>query len=122
VQVLTANLLPIGFAEMRDAAFVALWTKGCASVSAVKNEPMMGVWNLFLCEMADEHLFHRKRSGAGIGHEPKPVTDAKDVCIDCHPCFAPNDTQHNIRGFASNSRKFSQLLQVLRHFSAILFP
>ena len=104
------------FAEVAEAAFVAFRTQGCAGVSAVEDEPMMGVGNLFFREMTGKHLLDAEWCLTGIRHESQPMADAEDVGIDCHPCLAPDDTQHHIRGFASNTRKFGQLLHVLRHF------
>ena len=110
------------FAEMSEATFVALRTQGCAGVSAVKDEPMMCVGNLFVCEKAGEHLLNREWRLACVGNKTQSMADAEDVGIDCHACLAPYDAEYNVCSLAANSRKFSQLLQVLRHFSAILSP
>ena len=107
---------------MSETAFVALRMQGCADISAVKDEPMMCIGNLFVCEMFGEHLLYRERSLAGRGHKSQSMTDAKNVGIDCHSCLAPNYAQHYIRGFAANSWQFGQLLQVLRHFPSMFFP
>lgn len=92
------------FAEMSETAFVALRTQGCAGVSPVKDEPMMCIGNLFLIEKTHERLLNRERCRAGIGDETYAMTDAENVRIDRHPCFAPHDTQHDIGGLSAHAR------------------
>lgn len=112
----------MGFAEVLEPAFVALGPKGGAGVSAVEDEPVVCVGDFFFGEVFGECLFYGVWCGAGFWYESQSVAYAKDVGVDCHPCFAPDDAQYDVGCFASDAGQCGQLLRVLRYFSAVFFP
>ena len=82
---------------------------------------MMGRRDVGLGDVAGKLLLNSIRSCGAIGNKPKSMADAKDVSINSHCGFMPNDGLHDVGRLTPYARKLDEFLQRLRYFAAETF-
>ena len=79
---------------------------------------MMGRGDVGLGDVAGKLLLNGIGSRSAFGNKPKSMADAKDVSINSHCWFVPDNSLHDVGSLTPYSRKLDEFLQRLRHFAA----
>lgn len=82
-----------------------------ADITAVKNEPMMGFGENIFGDIFYQSPFRGKR-GSGISGQSYAVADPKNVSVNGHSPFVPDNTEHNICSLSSDTGEFHQVVNV----------
>ena len=102
-----------------QAAKLALGLLCGAHISAVQNEPVVGVMKHFGGEVARQHPLHTEWGGARRRHESDAVAHSEDVCIYCHGRLMEDDAEHDVGCLASHTGQAGELLHGRGHLAAV---
>src|SRR5580700_10241269 len=107
------------FAEVGDDALLAQRPAGHAGITAVQDQPVMGVQPVALRHDFQQLHFDVERGLAD--RQPGAIANAEDVGVDGDGRLAEGDVEHDVGGLAADARQGFQRLAVVRNFAAVFF-